>query len=155
MLSHDVDDTEMFVSVNTEINYEQDSPCWVHITDIDLGSQNLHPSMGLQSGGIWVFSAIKITVIHKVDMYCSLSVNLNTRETSHGAQRLWMHFVCICFRVKGGQKPEYPQLELHGWRRHLTGRYKSSGISFLYLGSTFSHVRQNHKILKLVIFQWN
>ena len=47
--------------------------------------------------------------------------------------RSWMYFVCICFRLCGQQKPKYSQLEPHGWRRHYMGRYRSSGISFLYL----------------------
>ena len=27
----------------------------------------------------------------------------------HSAQRLWMHFVCVCFHVCGRQKLEYPK----------------------------------------------
>ena len=46
-----------------------------------------------------------------------------------GARRLWTHLFCVC----GRQKPEDPQIEPHGWRRHYTGRYKRSGISCVYL----------------------
>ena len=87
------------------------------------------------------FPAIKIIVICQVRIYCSLRVKINTCEMPHRVRRSWMHFVCICFHVRDRQKPEYPQLKLHGWRRHYTGRYRSSGISFLYLWLlyTFSH----------------
>ena len=33
----------------------------------------------------------------------------------HGAGRSFTQPVCVCFRVCTRQKPEYPQLELHGW----------------------------------------
>ena len=69
---------------------------------------------GVQIGGIWVFPTIKITVIRQVRMYCGLSVEINMREMPHGVRRLGMHFVCVCFRVCGWQKPEYPQFEPHG-----------------------------------------
>ena len=92
--------------------------------------------------------------------YFGLSVTINTRETLQGTRsscsisrvfifrlrlqhirvkcwtapegrgRILLVFVSACVI---GKNPEYPQLELHGWRRHYTGRYKSSGISFLYL----------------------
>ena len=32
----------------------------------------------------------------------------NTRETVHGMQRSWTHFVCVCFPMCGRQKLEYP-----------------------------------------------
>ena len=35
--------------------------------------------------------------------------------------------------MRGGQKPQDPQFEPHGWWRHYTGRYTSSEISLLYL----------------------
>ena len=35
-------------------------------------------------------------MIRQVHMYCSLGVNINTRETPHAAQRSWMHFVYVC-----------------------------------------------------------
>ena len=47
-------------------------------------------------------------MIHQVRMYCGLSVKINMHETPHGMQRLWTHFVCVCFYVCGEQKPEYP-----------------------------------------------
>ena len=93
-------------------------------TDIDQRSQNLHhiyPDMhGAQIGGIQVFPAIKITVIHQVCMYCGLNMKIDTCKMPYGGRRSCMHFVCVCLRVCGRQKPEYPQLELHGWRRHWT-----------------------------------
>ena len=69
---------------------------------------------GAQIRGIRIFPAIKITVIRQIHMYCGLSVKIGTRETLCSAQRSWTHFVCICFRMCGQQKPEYPKLELHG-----------------------------------------
>ena len=69
---------------------------------------------GAQIGGIWVFPAIKITVICQVRMYCGLRVKVDMPKTLYSARRSWMHFVCICFYVCGWQKPEYPQLELYG-----------------------------------------
>ena len=60
-------------------------------------------------------------------MHCGLSVKINMRE------KPGTHFVCVCFHVRGQQKPKYPQLELQGWRRHYTGRYRNIGISGLYL----------------------
>ena len=64
-------------------------------------------------------------------MYCCLSMKINTCETPHGEWRSCTDFVCVCFCAYGRQKPEYPQLELHGWRHHYTGWYRSSGISFI------------------------
>ena len=64
-------------------------------------------------------------------IYCSLSMKINMHEMPHGGQRLWMHFACVC----GGKKPKYPKLELHGWRRYYTGRYRRSWISGLNLWS--------------------
>ena len=78
-------------------------------TDIDWRSKYLHhpyPVMGLQLG-VFGFPVIKITVIHQVYMYCSLSVKINMHEILHGPEGLWMHFVCICLRVWSA-KPEYP-----------------------------------------------
>ena len=46
---------------------------------------------------------------------------IKTRKMLHSARRWWTHFVCVCFCGCGWQNPEYPQLELHGWRRHYTG----------------------------------
>ena len=37
-------------------------------------------------------------------IYCSLSMNINTCEAPHDAQRSWMHFCCVCFRVCVGSK---------------------------------------------------
>ena len=59
-------------------------------------------------GGIQVFPAIQIAVIHQVHMYCSLSMKINTCEMLHGAQRLWTHFNCICFCLWSAKKPKYP-----------------------------------------------
>ena len=53
------------------------------------------------------------------------------KATQHAA--LWGHLFCICFCVCGLQKRKDPQIELHGWRRHYTGRYRKSGISGVYL----------------------
>ena len=47
-------------------------------------------------------------------MYRSLGVKINMHEKPHGARRSWTCFVCVCFQVRGRQKLEYPQLELHG-----------------------------------------
>ena len=84
--------------------------------------------------GFRVFPGIKITAICQVCICCGLSANINTHEMLHGVQRSWVHFVCVCFRVCGQQKPKYPQLELHGWRCHYTGRYRSSGSLFYICG---------------------
>ena len=61
---------------------------------------------------------------------CGLSVKISMCETSHGARRLWTHFVCVCLCMSGLQNFKYPQLELHGWRGHYTGWYTSSGSLF-------------------------
>ena len=66
-------------------------------------------------------------------MHCGLSVKTITRLKPRGARRSWAHLFCICFCVCVRQKPEDPQFEPHGWRRHYTGRYRESGISPLYL----------------------
>ena len=39
-------------------------------------------------------------------MCCGVSVKM--RDTPHGAQRSWAHFVCVCFCVCGLQNLEYP-----------------------------------------------
>ena len=104
----------------------------VNATDVDRRSQNLrhlYSGMGLKLGYLG-FSMIKIIMIRLVRMYCSLSVKIDTRETSNGSQRSWTHFVCICFCVCGRLKPEFPHLELHGWRRHYTEQYRSLGSPF-------------------------
>ena len=77
--------------------------------------------------GVQVFPAIKIAVIRQLHMYCSLSVKI-TIAAWHA--RSWKAFVCICFHVCGRQTHKYPQLGLHGWRRHYTGQYRSSGSLF-------------------------
>ena len=84
---------------------------WDCTTDTDQSFWNLHHlylGMGLQLGYSG-FPAIKIIVICQVPMYCDLSVKVNTREMRHGSQRLWTHFVCVCFCMSGRQKPEYPR----------------------------------------------
>ena len=66
---------------------------------------------GASIGGIWVFPTIKITVTHLVHMNWGLSVKINTCETPHCARRLWVCFVCVCFRVCGRQKTLIPPTE--------------------------------------------
>ena len=97
--------------------------------------------------GIRVFPAIKLTAICQVRKYCGLSLKINTHETQHGAQRSWVHFVCICFRVCGQPKPKDPQLELYVWLLHYLWRYRSSGISCLYLWPLLCY-HQVHGIIK-------
>ena len=74
-------------------------------------------------------------------MYCGLSMKTIARYKPRGTQRSWAYLFCVCFCVCGRQKPEDPQIELHGWRRHYTGRYRESGISPSICGvaSTFSY----------------
>ena len=72
---------------------------------------------GAQIGGIWGFPAIKITMICQVHMYCSLGVKIDMPKTLYSVQRLWTHFVCVCFRTCGQQKPEYPHGSIAPWLR--------------------------------------
>ena len=83
-------------------------------------------------GGIRFFPAIKIIMIHQVCIYCGLSMKINTHETPHVAQRSWAHLVCISFCMCGQQKPKYPNWSSMANAAICTGRYRSSGISFLY-----------------------
>ena len=86
---------------------------------------------GSPIGGIWVFLAIKVTVICQVCVYCSLSVKINTWEMPHGAQRCILSvFVSTCVVGKNLNTSNW---SFHGWRHHYTEWYRSSGISFLYL----------------------
>ena len=109
-------------------------------TDIDQRSQNLRHLLsrhGVPIGGIRIFSAIRITVIDQVGMYCGLSVKINTCETPHGAWRSWTGFVFISACVVG-KNPNTPNWgHGHGWRRHYTEQYMSSEISFQYLQGNF------------------
>ena len=88
-------------------------------------------SHGSPISGIWVL--IKITVIPRgayvTCIHCRLSMKIYMRETLHGAQRLWTHFVCVCFHLSRWRKPKLSHLELSGWWCHYTGQCRSSGIS--------------------------
>ena len=71
-------------------------------------------------------------------IYCGLSVKKNTRKLPHST---WRSRICFAFVFScGPQKPEYPQFEPHGWRRHYTGRCTRSGISLVYLWLRYSLV---------------
>ena len=64
-------------------------------------------------------------------MYCCLSLKISTHEMLHGAQRSWMHFVYVRFRLCG-RKTQPPIAT--PWLTTPSHRlYRSSGISFLYL----------------------
>ena len=63
-------------------------------------------------------------------MYCGLSVKINTRETPHGMQRSWTHFVCVYFRVCGQQNPNTPN-----WSSMADEAITQGGIGVL--GSLF------------------
>ena len=97
----------------------------------------LTPSLswhGAQIGGIRVFLKIKITTIHQVCVCCGLRKKIYMPKMPYGSKIVGA-FVSACV---WSAKAKYPHFELHGWRRHYTGWYRSSGISFLYLWS-------NHK----------
>ena len=111
-------------------------PRYIYTTDINQKSHNLHnlySGMGLQLG---VFRFLSRDQNNR-DSLGTYVLQPEPEEMTQGTQRSWTHFVCVCFRVCSRQKPEYHQLELHGWRRHYTERYRSSGISFLYLWPTY------------------
>ena len=46
----------------------------------------------------------------------------------------------ICFCMCSRQHPKYPQLGLHGWQCHDTGRYRRSGIAGLNLWNCLTEV---------------
>ena len=92
-------------------------------------------------GGIWVppdqnnYHSSGAYVLQSEREYARKHVCKHAWERRTGREdcrRILFAFVSVCWL----QKPEYPQLELHGWRRHYTKRYSSSGISFLYLWFT-------------------
>ena len=65
--------------------------------------------------------------VHVTCICCGPSMKINMHETLQGVQRsLLTHFACVCFCLCGGQKPEYLQLELHGWGCHHMGLYRRS-----------------------------
>ena len=58
----------------------------------------------------------------------------NTCEMPHDAQKSRMHFVSICFRVPmQSAKIPIPPFKAPWLTAPLQGRYRSSGISFLYI----------------------
>ena len=57
---------------------------------------------------MWVFLAIKITVIHQVCIYCGLNLKINTCETAR--EDRGSMFDCVCFCVRSRHKSEYPNL---------------------------------------------
>ena len=112
---------------------------WVLPTDLDQRFKNLHhflPAWGSNWGYLGFShdqSNADSSGAYVTCIYCGLSVQINMREIPHGAQSSWVHFDCVCFCMCGQQKSKYPQLELHGCRRHYTGWYRRSGISGLNL----------------------
>ena len=72
-----------------------------HTTDIQGRSQNLCHFLsrhGAQIGGIWFLTAVKITLIRQVSMYCSLSVKINMCETcvKHPKYAKIADAFCLC-----------------------------------------------------------
>ena len=104
--------------------------------DIDPRSQNLrhlYPAWGSNWGGIRFFPMVQNNSDLSVHMNCGLSVTINMHETPQCTSESWIHFVCVVSACVVSKNPNYSQLELNGWRRHDTERYRSSEISGLYL----------------------
>ena len=108
----------------------------IRSTDTDRRFQNLrhlYPGMGLQLG---VFPAIKITsVIRLLRMYYGLSLKIKHAWNAARHAKIVDAFCLRLFpRVWSAETwPEYPQLELHGWRRHYTGGIGVLGSPFYIL----------------------
>ena len=132
---------DMFICQNNKVKYR---------TAIISTSDSYHryrpeipepaPSLsrhGASIGGVWVFPAIKITVICQVRMYCGLSLKINTHETPHDMWR-FLYFVCVLFLPVWSPKMRISPIGAP--RRHYTEQYRSSGISGLYLW--YFHIKQ-------------
>ena len=83
-------------------------------------------NMGVPNWGVQIFATNKLTMIHQVCVYCSLSMDRNMREMimmREDRGHILLAYVSTCVV---GKKLEYCQLELQCWRSHYTGWYRSS-----------------------------